>query len=90
MSGAVAGCFIVQRFARNGGQYAPGREIEGPMVQVIPGGLITSVALNLLVLPTLHFVSGALPPTATRNRRRLAGAEHKIMNPLRARGNVNY
>jgi multidrug efflux pump subunit AcrB len=53
MSGAVAGCFIVQRFARNGGQYAPGREIEGPMAQVILGGLITSVALNLVVLPTL-------------------------------------
>jgi Cu/Ag efflux pump CusA len=30
-----------------------GREIEGPMAQVILGGLATSVALNLLVLPTL-------------------------------------
>ncbi len=30
-----------------------GREIEGPMAQVILGGLITSTALNLLVLPTL-------------------------------------
>ena len=90
MGGTVAGCFIVQRFARNGGQDAPGCEIEGPMAQVILGGLITSVALNLLMLPTPHFVSGALPPTATRNRRRLAGAERKIITPLRARGNVNY
>ena len=30
-----------------------GREIEGPMATVILGGLITSTALNLLVLPTL-------------------------------------
>jgi Cu/Ag efflux pump CusA len=34
-----------------------GREIEGPMAVVILGGLATSTALNLLVLPTLalHF-----------------------------------
>ncbi|WGD54751.1 efflux RND transporter permease subunit [Bradyrhizobium sp. CB1650] len=31
----------------------PGREIEGPMAIVILGGLITSMALSLLVLPTL-------------------------------------
>lgn len=31
----------------------PGREIEGPMAVIILGGLITSAALNLLVLPTL-------------------------------------
>lgn len=31
----------------------PGREIEGPMAVVILGGLLTSMALNLLVLPTL-------------------------------------
>jgi len=30
-----------------------GREIEGPMAIVILGGLITSTALNLLVMPTL-------------------------------------
>ena len=30
-----------------------GREIEGPMAVVILGGLITSTALNLLVLPAL-------------------------------------
>jgi Cu/Ag efflux pump CusA len=32
---------------------APGQEIEGPLAIVILGGLITSTALNLLVLPTL-------------------------------------
>jgi Cu/Ag efflux pump CusA len=31
----------------------PGREIEGPMAIVILGGLATSTALNLLVLPAL-------------------------------------
>ncbi|TAL78107.1 MAG: efflux RND transporter permease subunit [Beijerinckiaceae bacterium] len=35
------------------GMREPGREIEGPMAVVILGGLITSMALNLLVLPTL-------------------------------------
>ena len=35
------------------GMAAPGREIEGPMAVVILGGLLTSMALNLLVLPTL-------------------------------------
>src|SRR5579863_9337259 len=32
---------------------APGQEVEGPLAIVILGGLITSTALNLLVLPTL-------------------------------------
>jgi Cu/Ag efflux pump CusA len=31
----------------------PGREVEGPMAIVILGGLFTSTALNLLVLPAL-------------------------------------
>jgi Cu/Ag efflux pump CusA len=35
------------------GSGAAGREIEGPMAQVILGGLLTSTALNLLVLPSL-------------------------------------
>ena len=35
------------------GMHAPGREIEGPMALVILGGLFTSAALNLLVLPAL-------------------------------------
>ncbi|HZW05429.1 MAG TPA: efflux RND transporter permease subunit [Candidatus Nitrosotalea sp.] len=35
------------------GRNAPGREIEGPMAVVILGGLITSTALNLFVLPSL-------------------------------------
>jgi CzcA family heavy metal efflux pump len=35
------------------GMGEPGREIEGPMAVVILGGLLTSMALNLLVLPIL-------------------------------------
>ncbi len=35
------------------GKSAPGREIEGPMALVILGGLVTSTALNLIVLPAL-------------------------------------
>jgi CzcA family heavy metal efflux pump len=35
------------------GMNDPGREVEGPMAVVILGGLISSMALNLLVLPTL-------------------------------------
>lgn len=35
------------------GSGAPGREIEGPMAIVILGGLFTSTALNLLLLPML-------------------------------------
>jgi Cu/Ag efflux pump CusA len=35
-----------------------GREIEGPMAIVILGGLVTSTALNLLILPTLALKYG--------------------------------
>jgi len=35
------------------GGSAPGQEIQGPMAVVILGGLLTSMVLNLLVLPTL-------------------------------------
>lgn len=43
----------------------PGREIEGPMAIVILGGLITSTALNLLVLPTLSLRYGRFEPRDT-------------------------
>lgn len=51
------------------GSGEPGREIEGPMAAVILGGLITSTALNLLVLPTLALRYGrfeVLQETETR------------------------
>ncbi|HKU22144.1 MAG TPA: efflux RND transporter permease subunit [Terriglobales bacterium] len=44
------------------GSGAPGREIEGPMAVIILGGLATSTALNLLVLPTLALRYGRFEP----------------------------
>lgn len=44
------------------GSGAPGREIEGPMAIVILGGLLTSMVLNLLVLPTLALRFGRFGP----------------------------
>ncbi len=44
------------------GMNAPGREIEGPMAVVILGGLITSMVLNLLVLPSLALRFGRFAP----------------------------
>ncbi|HUZ71451.1 MAG TPA: efflux RND transporter permease subunit [Stellaceae bacterium] len=49
------------------GMNAPGREIEGPMALVILGGLLTSMALNLLVLPTLALRYGRFEPTGTED-----------------------
>ncbi len=40
------------------GSNAPGREIEGPLAVVILGGLFTSTALNLLLLPALSLRYG--------------------------------
>jgi CzcA family heavy metal efflux pump len=44
------------------GSGEPGREIEGPMAVVILGGLLTSMALNLLVLPVLAVRYGRFEP----------------------------
>jgi hypothetical protein len=43
----------------------PGHEIEGPMALVILGGLLTSMALNLLILPTLALRYGRFEPLET-------------------------
>ena len=43
----------------------PGREIEGPMALVILGGLVSSMALNLLVLPILAWRFGRFGPPAS-------------------------
>jgi len=43
-----------------------GREIEGPMAIVILGGLVTSTALNLLVLPTLALRFGKFSPAPAK------------------------
>ena len=49
------------------GMSEPGREIEGPMAVVILGGLLSSLALNLLVLPTLALQYGRFEPLETRD-----------------------
>jgi Cu/Ag efflux pump CusA len=46
------------------GSGAPGREIEGPMALIILGGLATSTALNLLVLPALALRYGRFEKAA--------------------------
>jgi CzcA family heavy metal efflux pump len=46
------------------GRGDPGREIQGPMAVVILGGLLTSMALNLLVLPTLALRYGRFQPAS--------------------------
>ena len=47
------------------GSGTPGREIEGPMAIVILGGLATSTALNLLVLPSLALRYGRFETRVT-------------------------
>ncbi|KIG11195.1 acriflavin resistance protein [Burkholderia sp. MR1] len=46
---------------------AAGNEIEGPMAIVILGGLVTSTALNLIVLPTLALRYGRFGGVGTIN-----------------------
>ncbi len=50
------------------GMNAPGREIEGPMALVILGGLATSTALNLIVLPALALRYGRFRAVADELR----------------------
>ena len=50
MTALVTGLGLLPLALRSG---APGLEIEGPMAIVILGGLVTSTALNLLLLPAL-------------------------------------
>ena len=50
----------------------PGREVEGPMAVVILGGLLTSMTLNLLVLPTLALRFGRFEPASDEFAVRLA------------------
>ncbi len=58
MTALVAGLGLLPLALGSG---APGREIEGPLAQVIVGGLFTSTLLNLLVLPTLAARFGKFP-----------------------------
>jgi Cu/Ag efflux pump CusA len=44
------------------GRDDPGREVEGPMALVILGGLLSSMVLNLLILPALALHFGRFEP----------------------------
>ncbi|HLZ04301.1 MAG TPA: efflux RND transporter permease subunit [Bradyrhizobium sp.] len=57
------------------GMNDPGREIQGPMAIVILGGLLTSMALNLLVLPTLALRYGRFERTDEEFTRPVASGE---------------
>ena len=59
MTASITGLGLLPLALRRG---APGLEIEGPMAVVILGGLITSTALNLLVLPALARRFGRFAP----------------------------
>lgn len=50
------------------GSGEPGREIEGPMAVVILGGLFSSAALNLLILPGLALRFGRFGPSHDNRR----------------------
>jgi Cu/Ag efflux pump CusA len=52
-----------------------GREIEGPMALVILGGLVTSAALNLLILPPLALRYGRFAPASAEGEALTATAE---------------
>ena len=59
------------------GRGDPGREIQGPMAVVILGGLVSSMALNLLVLPTLALRYGSFEPARDEFERATVTAEPK-------------
>lgn len=61
---------------------APGNEIQSPMAKVILGGLLTSVALNMLVLPVMYLFYES---RSARHSRATGGflrdAGHSSMSP---------
>jgi len=46
------------------GGHEPGNEIQSPMAIVILGGLISSTALNMIVIPALYLKYGSNPREA--------------------------
>ena len=68
-TGLCAGLALLPIVVRG---HAPGQEIEHPMSLVILGGLVTSTALNLLILPALY-LRFARPMTPEALARRETG-----------------
>ncbi len=46
----------------------PGKEIQAPLAIVVLGGLFTSTALNMVVVPALFLRYGGLAESRARNR----------------------
>ncbi len=55
---AITAVLALVPLALGGGE--PGKEIETPMAIVILGGLFTSTALNMIVLPSLYYKFGKI------------------------------
>jgi Cu/Ag efflux pump CusA len=55
MTAITAGLALIP-LALGSGQ--PGKEIEAPMAIVILGGLFSSTALNMIVVPSLYYMFG--------------------------------
>ena len=56
---ALTAALALIPLALGGGE--PGKEIEAPMAIVVLGGLLTSTALNMLVVPALYYRLGGRP-----------------------------
>jgi Cu/Ag efflux pump CusA len=57
---ALTAALALLPLALGGGE--PGKEIEAPMAIVVLGGLLTSTALNMVVVPTLFLRFGTREP----------------------------
>jgi CzcA family heavy metal efflux pump len=70
MTALTAGLALVP-LALGGGE--PGNELQTPMAIVILGGLLSSTALNMVVLPALYWLYGARALATEPEERRLPG-----------------
>ena len=56
------------------GAGAPGKEIQQPMAMVILGGIVTSTALNMVVIPALYLKYGRAEPRRRREEPAIGAA----------------
>ncbi|MEW5918457.1 MAG: efflux RND transporter permease subunit, partial [Gemmatimonadota bacterium] len=70
MTALTAGLALIP-LALGGGE--PGNELQTPMAIVILGGLLSSTALNMVVLPALYWLYGERAPVASSAVERVRG-----------------